>query len=119
MVYCRLTPTLMTPIVGKQRLERTQENPMAMKKTGFLCAKHGGNCNPADAEWLCDECAVIGYNPCQCEGRARGFGEALFSMVGCEDCDERVSGVGINARLLWNQGVRGDGERITEVQNDT
>lgn len=33
-----------------------------MPATGKLCAKHGGNCNPADASWLCDECARTGIN---------------------------------------------------------
>jgi hypothetical protein len=78
-----------------------------MRKTGCLCPKHGGNCNPYDAAWLCDECAVVGYNLCKCGGKARGFGEALFSMAGCEDCEEQVCGLDINARELWNQGVRG------------
>lgn len=80
---------------------------MPMKKTGFLCPKHGGTCNPYDAAWLCDKCAIVGYNPCKCGGNARGFGEALCSMAGCEECEESVSGININARELWNQGVRG------------
>lgn len=80
---------------------------MPLKKTGMLCAKHGGTCSQADAAWCCDECAIIGYAKCKCGGNARGFGEALFSMVGCEECEEAVGGVGIDARALWNQGVRG------------
>lgn len=80
---------------------------MPMRKTGALCAKHGGNCDPRDAVWLCDQCAIEGYAPCKCGGNARGFGEALFSVVGCEDCEEFVAGVSIDALSLWNQGVRG------------
>ena len=84
---------------------------MPMKKSGLLCKKHGGDCNQSDASWLCDKCAIEGYEKCGCGGNARGFGEALFSMVGCEECDELVSGIGINARLLWNQVVRGHFEK--------
>ena len=79
-----------------------------MCKTGALCKKHGGTVDEYDAWWLCDKCAIIGYNKCKCGGNARGFAEAMFSTVGCEECDEHVSGIDINARKLWNEGVRGD-----------
>jgi hypothetical protein len=78
-----------------------------MRKTGSLCHKHGGACSPYDAAWLCDQCAITGYNKCSCGGNARGFGEAMMSMAGCEECHESVSGLDIDARALWNQGVRG------------
>ena len=84
---------------------------MPMRKTGRLCAKHGGDCHPGDAAWLCDQCAIVGYKKCKCGGNARGFGEALFSVAGCEECEESVSGIDIDARALWNQGVRGDAGR--------
>jgi len=84
---------------------------MVMRKTGFLCEKHGGDCDPRDANWLCDKCAIDGYLPCKCGGDARGFGEALFSIVGCEKCDESVSGVDIDTRDMWNKGVRGHIEK--------
>lgn len=84
---------------------------MPMRRTGILCVKHGGTCNPHDASWCCDQCANEGYAPCKCSGNARGFGEALFSSAGCEECDESVSGVGIDARALWNRGIRGWQER--------
>lgn len=91
---------------------------MPMRKTGSLCEKHGGSCNKWDASWLCDQCAIIGYNKCSCGGNARGFGEAMMSMAGCEDCEQSVSGLGINARALWNQGARGHQERQHESRND-
>lgn len=80
---------------------------MPMRKTGSLCEKHGGTCNPNDARWLCDQCAITGYNKCSCGGNARGFGEAMMSVAGCEECDESVSGLDIDARALWNRGIRG------------
>lgn len=76
-------------------------------KTGFLCKEHGGSCNELDKAWLCDQCSIIGYNKCSCGGNARGFGEGLMSRAGCEDCKEKVSGLDIDAKALWNQGVRG------------
>ena len=79
----------------------------AMHRTGKLCKAHGGDCNELDKGWLCDECAVIGYNKCSCGGNARGFGEALMSMAGCENCSQSVSGLDIDAKKLWNAGVRG------------
>lgn len=85
---------------------------MAMRKSGKFCEEHGGTVYKYDRGWLCDVCAIQGYNKCtKCGGNARGFGEAMFSMVGCEDCDESVSGVGVNTRELWNQGVRGNVDR--------
>jgi hypothetical protein len=50
--------------------------------------------------------AIIGFTPCHCDGDARGFGEALFSVAGCENCDESVSGVGVDTRTLFNAGIR-------------
>ena len=76
-------------------------------KTNRFCAEHGGNVAPKDKVWCCDICAIQGYNKCKCGGNARGFGEALFSCVGCEDCDEQVCGINVNAKELWNRGVRG------------
>lgn len=80
---------------------------MPMRKTGLLCEKHGGTVRADDAAWCCDQCAIVGLVKCKCGGNARGFGEALFSCVGCEECEESVSGVGVNTRDLWNAGVRG------------
>jgi len=80
---------------------------MPMLKTNKFCEEHGGDVDPRDKGWLCDTCAVQGYNKCKCGGNARGFGEALMSVVGCEDCEESVTGLDINARKLWNEGVRG------------
>lgn len=80
-----------------------------MSATGKLCAKHGGNCNPADAGWLCDECARTGINKCECGGHARIFGEALMVAVSCESCKQSVMrvGFGFDIKMLWNDGVRG------------
>ena len=77
--------------------------------TGKLCAKHGGDCNPYDAGWLCDECARTGINNCECGGHARIFGEALMVSVSCESCSKSVMRVGydIDIKGLWNAGVRG------------
>ena len=85
---------------------------MAMRKSGMKCKEHGGNCDERDKAWLCDDCAIIGYEKCSCGGNARGFGEALFSVAGCEICDEHVSGVDIDARHLWNIGIRGKVGRL-------
>jgi hypothetical protein len=80
----------------------------AMRRTGLLCEKHGGSVKPYDAMWCCDECAIVGYLPCvKCNGNARGFGEALFAVAGCEMCDEFVCGTNVDVRMLWNAGVRG------------
>jgi hypothetical protein len=80
---------------------------MTMRKTGKLCEKHGGTCDPRDAGWLCDKCAIMGYEPCKCGGNARGFGEAMFSCAGCEECDESVFGIDVDVKSLWNKGIRG------------
>ena len=78
-----------------------------MKKTNLFCAEHGGTVGYYDRHWCCDVCAIVGYNKCSCGGNARGFGEALYSSAGCEDCDESVYGTDIDAQDVWNKGVRG------------
>lgn len=78
-----------------------------MQKTGMLCREHGGTCSEMDKHWCCDICATSKFNKCTCGGSARSFGEALFSVVGRENCDEFVSGVEVDTKSLWNSGIRG------------
>lgn len=81
---------------------------MPMDKSGRVCKEHGGDVTNSDRYWLCDKCAIKGYNKCnKCGGDARGFGEAMYEVAGCEKCNGFVCGVGINAKKLWNEGVRG------------
>lgn len=81
-----------------------------MGATGKLCVKHGGDCNPADASWLCDECARTGINKCECGGHARAFSEAVMCGVSCESCRQSVVYIGFDRdiRELWNTGIRGN-----------
>jgi len=80
---------------------------MPSNPTGWFCPRHGGTLNPLDAYWGCDTCARSGIDKCKCDGHARHFGEALMGSVSCESCDESVAGVDVDARKLWNAGVRG------------
>jgi hypothetical protein len=79
----------------------------AQPRTGLFCKEHGGTVDIIDKGWACDKCAPIGYSKCSCGGNARGFGEALMSSAGCEDCEEYVVGLDVNSKELWNAGVRG------------
>lgn len=77
-----------------------------MKASNRFCKFHGGDISDGN-EWLCDTCARQGINKCICGGHARIFGEGLASAVSCEDCDQSVGGIGVDAKALWNSGVRG------------
>lgn len=77
--------------------------------TGKLCAKHGGDGNPADAYFYCDACARAGIDKCPCGGHGRYFGEALMCSVSCESCKASITKLGMkpSVRTLWNLGYRG------------
>lgn len=81
-----------------------------MNKSGKFCQEHGGTVGMYDRMRLCDTCSIQNHTPCKCGGNARSFGEALFQVTGCEQCDEFVSGVDLreSTRVLWNEGYRGN-----------
>lgn len=74
-----------------------------------FCIKHGGDgsIHEGDSFFLCPICSTDGIEKCKCGGQPQYFGEALMSSVSCPSCKAFVGGVGVKARELWNNGVRG------------
>ena len=74
-----------------------------------FCPKHGWDCDPYDAFWLCDTCARKDIDPCKCGSPARYFGEAMMKSVRCESCDEGLMTICCDEdiRKQWNEGKRG------------